>query len=159
MITDASPPHRIGAAELPVAPLLLAAFPILFLFAENAVQQVTLDPLWLPLGAALAGAGVTLLACIALFRDVRRGGLLAAILVALFFSFGHAWNVAREDHGLTDRMALAWTWLAIAVVGLVLVWRSGRWAGPAMQAVNVAAAVLFAMNLLRVGQFAAGATP
>ena len=158
MITDAPPRRRISPTELPIAPLLLAAFPILFLFAENAVQQVTLDPLWLPLGAAVAGAGVTLLVCIALFRDVRRGGLLASVLVALFFSFGHAWNVARDDHGLTDRMPLAWAYLGIAVVALLLVWRSGRWVGPAMQAVNVAAVVLFAMNLVRVGEFAIGAS-
>ncbi len=159
MITDAPPRRRIGPAELPIAPLLLAAFPILFLFAENAVQQVTLEPLWLPLGAALAGAAVTLILCIALFRDVRRGGLLASLLVALFFSFGHAWNVARDDHGLTDRMTLAYAWLAIAIVAFLVIWRSGRWATPAMQAVNVAAIVLFGMNLVRVGQFAIGSTP
>jgi hypothetical protein len=158
MITDAPPRRRIGASELPIAPLLLAAFPVLFLFAENAVQQVTLDPLWLPLGAAIAGAGITLLVCIVLFRDVRRGGLLASALVALFMSFGHAWNIARDDHGLTDRMPLAWAWLAIAVIALLLVWRSGRFAGPVMQAVNVAAVVLFAMNLVRVGEFAVGAS-
>ena len=30
---------------------LVAAFPALFLFAENAEQQVTLAPLWAPLAA------------------------------------------------------------------------------------------------------------
>src|SRR5688572_1727780 len=121
MITDTPPRRRIGPAELPIAPLLLAAFPILFLFAENAVQQVTLEPLWLPLGAALAGAAVTLIVCIALFRDIRRGGLMASVLVALFFSFGHAWNVTRDDHGLTDRMTLAYAYLAIAIVAFLLI--------------------------------------
>jgi len=34
---------------LALHPLLAAAYPVLFLFAQNAAEQVTLQPLWAPL--------------------------------------------------------------------------------------------------------------
>jgi len=152
--------RRAGAlAELPLHPVLLAAVPVLFLFAQNAIQQVTLDPLWLPLGWALGGAIVALAAGTLLFRDRRRGALLASVLVVLFFSFGHVWNVARESHGLTDRDSLAWLYGLIAIGAAFLVWRAGRWVVPATHAANVLAIVMFGLNVVRVGQFAVGSTP
>ncbi len=146
---------------LPLHPLLLAAFPVLFLFAENAVQQVTLEPLWRPLGWALAGAAVAMVVGAALLRDWLRAGLLASVLVALFFSFGHVWNVARESWGLSDRTPLA---IAYALIGILafafLALARGRrpWVASLTRAANVGAAVLFAFNLVRVGEFAMGST-
>ena len=47
--------RRLGLdwTALPIHPLLAAAYPVVFLFAINAAEQVTLAPLWLP----LAGGG------------------------------------------------------------------------------------------------------
>ena len=148
-----------GLTSIPVHPLLFAAFPILFLFAENAIQQVTLEPLWQPLGAAVAGAAVAFAVCAAVFRDVRRGAIVASVLVLLFFSFGHVLNVARESYGLDSRMRLAFIYGAIAIVAFLIAARPGRWVIPLTRAANVAAIVLFGFNLVRVGQFALGSTP
>ena len=47
---------------LALHPLLAAAYPVLFLFAQNVAEQVTLQPLWIPLVASLgAGAAALLL--------------------------------------------------------------------------------------------------
>ncbi len=148
-----------GWSDLPVHPLLFAAFPVLFLFAENAVQQVTLGPLWLPLGAAVGGAGAALAVGAALFRDWRRGAIAASVLVVLFFSFGHVWNVARESYGVAERTPISVAWAAIAVVGVAVAWRGGPWVVPVTRAANFVAALLVAFNLVRVGQFAIGSTP
>lgn len=146
-------------SALPLHPLLFAAFPVLFLFAQNAVQQVTLDPLWLPLGASLAAAAGALVTGAALLRDWRRGAILASVLVVLFFSFGHGWNVARESYGLTERTPLVAAYATIALGTLALTWRGGRWVVPATQAANLVAAILVVFNLVRVGEFAFGSLP
>jgi len=145
-----------GWTAQPLHPLLLAAFPVLFLFAENAVQQVTLDPLWLPLGASVAGAVFALAAGAALLRDWRRGALVAGIAVVLFFSFGHAWNIARESYGLSDRTPLALAYAGVGLATLLLAWRGGRWVVPVTRAANVVAVLLVAFNVVRLGQFAIG---
>ena len=155
-------PRPWSWSALPLHPLLLAAFPVLFLFAENAVQQVTLDPLWPPLGVALVAAAAATVLAAGLFRDWLRGGLLSSALVVLFFSFGHAWNLARDTLGLADRTPLAVAYGVVGAVALLLLLLAGRgraWVAAATRGVNFVAVLLFGFNLLRVGQFAIGATP
>ncbi len=41
--------HTRPWTAIPVHPLLVAAYPIVFLFATNAADQVTIDPMWAPL--------------------------------------------------------------------------------------------------------------
>jgi hypothetical protein len=127
----------------------MAAFPVVFLFAENAADQLTLVPLWGPLGLAVLGAAATLVLCIALLRDPLRGALLASMLVAIFFSFGHAAILVGEW------VQLAYLTGAYAVVGLAgafLAWRGGRWIRPATTFLNLAVVVLVALNAFRIGQ-------
>ena len=50
----------------PLHPFLVAAYPIVFLFAANADEQVTLDPLWTPLALALGAATAVILVALAL---------------------------------------------------------------------------------------------
>jgi hypothetical protein len=162
MSTRPGSPQPRSWSAVPLHPLLLAAFPVLFLFAENAVQQVTLDPLWLPLGAAVGGAAVAMVLAAGLLRDWVRGALLASLLVALFFSFGHVWNVTRQSFGLSDRTPLAVAYAVIALVaslGLALAGRRRSWIVSLTGAVNVVAVLLFAFNVVRVGEFALGSTP
>ena len=44
----------------PVHPLMAAAYPAVFLFATNAAEQTTLDPLWRPLLLSVLGAATLL---------------------------------------------------------------------------------------------------
>jgi hypothetical protein len=145
----------LGRGPLPVHPLLLGAFPVLFLFAQNIVQQVTLEPLVVPLAAAIAGAAVLLLAASTVLRDWLRGAFAASLLLVLFFSFGHVWNLLRGQ--LHERTELVVAYALIAVVGLLLAWRGGRWVAPFTRAANVGAALLVAFNVIRIAQFALGA--
>jgi hypothetical protein len=139
---------------VPIHPVLVAAFPVLFLFAQNAEQQVTLAPLWLPLGAALGAAVVALLALGLLLRDWLRGALVASLWLALFFSFGHAWNVI--GHVFDGRRYLIAIYVVVALVGAVLVWRGGPWVRPLTRFLNGAALLLVLFNVVRVGDFALG---
>ena len=51
---------RLDWASVPIHPLLAAAYPVVFLFAANADEQVTLQPLWTPLLYAVGGTAVVL---------------------------------------------------------------------------------------------------
>jgi hypothetical protein len=154
MLTPPARVRRIRWSALPLHPILIATFPVLFLFVENAVQQVTLDPLWAPLGASLVLACGTLLACVLLLRDGLRGALLASLLLALFYTFGHVWNLLGPS--LEIRNLLAAGWACLAVLAVMVSWRAGRWVLPANQFLNLAMAVVFAFNLVQVIGFAAG---
>ncbi|HET6379411.1 MAG TPA: hypothetical protein VFH63_00035 [candidate division Zixibacteria bacterium] len=138
------PPHAI----------LLAAGPVLFLFAENAAQQVTLGPLWRPLLVAVLAAALLLAACTAALRDPARGGLLAGVLVALFMSFGHVWNGLSAT--LPDPSWLAAIWALIALAAAWLIRRGGRWVPATNSFLTVAASLFLVINAVRVGDFALG---
>jgi hypothetical protein len=75
-------------SRLPLHPLLLAAYAVLFVYAANVgevLPEQTIDPLL----AAVAASAVVLLLCALLFRDLRRGALLASAIVIAFAFFGH----------------------------------------------------------------------
>jgi hypothetical protein len=147
-------PPGTGWLSAPVHPLLLAAFPVLFLFSENAADQLVLDPLWPSLLLSVAGALVVLLVSVGILRDWIRGSLVATLIVVLFFSFGHVWLVVAEALGA--RRYLAAPYAIIALAGLILIWRGGRWTVPVVQFANVMAVVLVAFNIVRIADFAAG---
>lgn len=150
--------RQVGASRWwywPWHVLLIAAFPVLFLFAENVVQQVTLEPLRLPLAASLAGSVALLLLCFVFRRDWARAGLMASALLALFFSFGHVWNLA--DDVLQQRWPLTALWIASAVALVALAWRGGQWVRPATQILNLATAGLVLFNLYRIGEYTVSA--
>jgi hypothetical protein len=146
-----------AALRLPFHPMLVAAFPVLFLFAQNAAQQVTLAPLWMPLLASLGMGLAAWLLWWGLLRDRYRGALLASWLLALFFSFGHAWNLIG---GLfPDRVVMAGLWFALAMTGAALVLlagrlRAGRWVRPLGRFLNVAFLLLVAFNGFQVANYA-----
>jgi hypothetical protein len=156
MLTRRPRPSAWLRAGIPIHPLLIAAVPALFLFAENADQQVTLEPLWGPLLICVGIGAAALLVGTALLRDGQRGALLASLGLVLFFSFGHAWNLVSD--GFDGRRYLVAAWVAIGVVGTILIWRGGRWVRPTNGFVTVVAAILLVVNGARIGGFAMGAT-
>ena len=139
---------------IPIHTPLLAAFPVLFLFAENAADQLVLDPMWLPLALSVAGAVAGLLIATAITRDLVRGGLLASLLVVLFFSFGHVWLLLVDV--LPSRALLAAAYVLVAVGGIALIWRGGRWTVPLSQFANAAAIGLVLLNGFRIVDFTTG---
>lgn len=144
----------VGWPKVPLHPVLIAVFPVLFLFAENAVQQVTLSPLWLPLALSAALGVGALFAGTLLYRDAERGALLASWALILFFSFGRVWDAFS---GVLDgRRYLVAAYLLAGILGGAVIWRSQRWARNANRALAVAAALLVVFNLVRIGNWAVG---
>lgn len=74
--------------SIPAHPVLLAIYPVIFLYAQN-VDFTPLSGAVAPM--AIAGASSLLLLLLLRFalRDTHRAGLLASLVVLLFFSYGH----------------------------------------------------------------------
>ncbi len=153
--SDGTRPFRLDPS-FPIHPLLAAAYPVVFLFAANAADQVTLQPLWLPLFVAVAGAAVAFGALWALLRDPWRAGLVVTVLVTLFFWYGHAWNLTGTLIG--SHVPLVIAWIVAAVAGVVVAVRAGEWRRPASTFLNLATAVLVVANALDIAAYSLGGT-
>jgi hypothetical protein len=140
----------------PVHPLLAAAYPVVFLFATNAADQVTLAPLWPPLAAAVLIAAGAFAALWAVLRDRWRAGLVVTVLATLFLWYGHAWNLAGTFIG--GQVPLVIAWVAAAVGGAVIAVRAGEWRRPASAFLNVMTAALIVANGVEIAAYSLGGT-
>lgn len=147
----------------PFHPLLLAAYPVLFLFAQN-LTEVGLGETYQPiLRAAAVAIGITLLAGLVL-RDLRRGALIASAVVVVWFAYGYIADLARPLEPSRDVLLGACAVFLVIVALLAWRLRPGRIAA-LTTAVNVVALLLVVLTLVDIvphqlsrGAIAAGAT-
>ncbi len=143
-------PRRRNWTVSTVLPVLAAAYPVVFLFSRNAAEHVTLDPLWLPLGAATGVAALVLVALALLLGDPQRAALLTTVAVISFFGYGHAWNAAA---GMFDtQWPLITAWLLATAALMVMAWRSGTMARPIVRGLALVAVIALLMNGIGLGQ-------
>jgi hypothetical protein len=139
---------------------LFAAVPPLFLFGQNAIQQVNLDPLWLPLVACVVAGALLAFLLAAFYRDWQRGALAASLILIGFFSFGHAANLLGAHDAA--RLWLAGGYVVLLLAGLVGLSRgrstriheATRFANLvslALVAINAAGVIGFAVGVSRIG--------
>jgi hypothetical protein len=150
-------------------PLLFAAFPVLFLFAHNLSQGLSIGNLLGPLATVVGIAAVLFLALSLIFRSATKGGLIVSLLLLLFFSYGYVYLGLRglRIGGVEVGRHLVLLPLLGTISGAIVV-AVGRARGPFLrltQAFNVVAAGLVLVNLFNIGWFeyrtskAAGARP
>jgi hypothetical protein len=142
--------RRVLAKGPPVVhPFLMAAFPIVFLFAQNLHEAITPHDMFTPLKLAIGATAILMVAGWAIFRNAKAVGLVVSVWLFLFFSYG---RVAAGLKGTTlgeDRYVLgAWTVLALAAVIVAFLLRSRL--GPMTTALNLITAVLVVMNVVPI---------
>lgn len=139
-------PEARQPRAVPFHPLLIAAFPILALYAHN-VGQLTPGEIARPLGMALLGACV-LWATIALVaRHVRKAAVAASAFVLVFFSYGHVMNVLP-----TSLRGLVVPGCALGLVAvLIALYRSRGRLAHATVVFNLASVVLLAPSCWAIG--------
>ncbi len=150
----------------PFFPLLLGAYPSLFIFGQNRAQ-LHWGELWLPLGlGVLLAAAIWLIARLAL-RDALRAAFVSGLLVVLFHAIGliqPTWfqRVPKSWIPYLTHIVLgAWALVVIlSIVGFVL-WSRKRSSvlESLTPAANVAALALLAMALFGALGGASPATP
>lgn len=123
----------------PVHPLLLASYPILFLYGQN-LGEVRFGELLAPIALSLAAATTVYGLFSAVLRDVRRGALLASIALVAVFGFGRVRDLLDGTAFGGGRLLLAWGMLT--VLAMVLAVRVRRGPIRLTSGLNVVAAIL-----------------
>ncbi len=125
--------------RVPLHPVLLAAYLVLHLYAEN-LSEVLLVDVVSPLARSVGGALVAFAIASLVFRSARRGALVASAGVVAFHAYGHA-APALASWGFDDRGQLT-VWAAAIVLAAIYAWRARGSLGPVTGVLNVVALVL-----------------
>lgn len=111
--------------SFPFHPFLFSIYPALALFAYNVRQIEPVAAYRALLVSLLAVSGIFLLLLLA-FRNLQKAGLLSSLMVVLFFSYGHIYNLLQTIPFLdliAHQSFLALAWLALLGVGVWLILR------------------------------------
>ncbi len=142
-----------------IHPFLVAAFPILFLFARNLEEDVVVSELAGPLALTLASVAIAMAAGWVLVRDLKVVGFVVSAWTLLFFSYGHVAQRLAESRlagievGRDAYLLSVWGLVAVAVVGVGFILR--RRLGQLTQGVNVVAAALVVVNIVPIALYRA----
>ncbi len=137
-------------SRLPLHPVLLAAFAVLSVYAENLTEVLPID-LGRPFGpllSAVLAAAALLLVCAGIFRDWQRGAIVATAGVVAFGFFG---RIAPEaiTIGLSEQVQLA-IWAVVVVAAMVFAIRARGALPTATMTLNAFALLLVGMSLLSI---------
>lgn len=138
-------------ATLPLYPFLAAAFPVVYLYAQNVQEAISPFEILLPLGLSLGITSLVVLGFRAMTRSWAAGALIGLLLLTLFFTYGMAWQWLSEM--LLGQWVLLGAWALLAVIGVSLVWRLGGWVQRLTAPLNAIGIVVLGFNLVIVGTF------
>lgn len=146
---DGTVPARAASRALPIHPFLIAAFPILSLYANN-LNDVRIQDITRPLGLSVLLACV-LWALIALAaRHVHKGAIAASLLVLAFFSYGHVSNIIPSSATILRGTAAFVCLLGVVALEAAIL-RSRHSFRNATAVVNLASFVLVAPSCWVIG--------
>ena len=114
---------RRPRGERPYHPLLVAAYPILFLYQANA-DEVTIGQASAPLAASIIGATVLYLVMTKVLKGAGRAALVTTTFLFFFFSYGHIKRALDEK--ILGPFRFAGEKFLVPVLGgvfLYLIWR------------------------------------
>ena len=132
---------------IPVHPLLLAAYAVLFLYASN-LSEADFGQVLPVLILVLVMVGALLVAGSLVLRDALRAAVLLSAAVALFFGYRH---VAILTDGLAiEGRPVQLVWLALGLGAVLLAWRGGRPLRVATQALNALGFALVIVALVTI---------
>ncbi len=103
----------------PLYPRLLAAYPVVLLYASNYGHQIPVGAVVLALVAGIGGAAVMLVVVALLLGSAQRAALAVGVWVVLFYAYGRVWDsvpLALVD----DEPLVLGAWGLIAVLAVVI---------------------------------------
>ena len=135
-------------------PFLLAAFPILFLFAQNRQEGIVLGDMWRPLGITLAAVAVLFAVGWLIVRNAKAVALVVSAWALLFFSYGRVAEGLKDTRVAGVEVArdvfLLPAWGVLAVAAVVLAFLLRRHLAGVTTGLNIVGAVLVAMNVFSI---------
>jgi len=143
---------RPSLAGVALHPLAVAAYAVLFLYAEN-IQLVRPSEVIAPLGWSLLAATGLLLVFGLVLRDWRRGGLLATGVLVVFFGYGHLAGMSAPGIAGWGLLA-AWSAFVLGICGLLSLRRD--WLPRLTSGLNVVGLVLVLISLSTIVPYQLG---
>ncbi len=144
--------HRL--ASLPLHPLLFAAFPVLFLFAQN-LGIVAVGELFPPLALVVGAATLALVALTAVFRDARPAAVVVSAIAVGTLAYGHGLRAAASVHLGGTAFLVLWGGMGLGAVAFAILRR--RRLKAVTQALNFVAVALVLTQLVAIIPFEARA--
>jgi hypothetical protein len=142
--------QRLSAT--PLHPIILAAYPVLALFARNIEETspaMMIRPLFVTISLALLLLGLSWL----VLRDRHRAALLASLGLILFFSYGHVYGSLKAYVRLGEVVGrhryLALVWATVGIAGALWI-RRVRDPGRLTPSLNVLALLLLILPSLQI---------
>lgn len=122
-------------------PFCLAAFPVLFLLANN-MGQIPVQQAWRPLLITMMLAAILTLVFGLAARNYHQGAISASLVLLLFFSYGHVFQLLEDFIPSFARHTILGTaWLAFLSLGMFVKWKI-RDLGAVTKILNVFSIVL-----------------
>jgi hypothetical protein len=137
----------------PIYVLLGAAFPVLYLYANNA-SQMKFGEAALPLALCLAGGMVLWALLTLILRNARKAGLGTVIFLFFFFTYGHLCD-GLDWLGIfvPEHTYLLIAILCIWVFSLYFIRRAKRDFRTTTTVLNIVAVALVAINLFNIASY------
>jgi len=140
-------PAPWSPGRIPLHPLLFAAYGVLFLYAANLDEVLPVDAA-APLIWSVVTAAIILAVLGLVFRSVRRGAIVASVLVIGFFAFGHV-ATALVGTGIDETLQLA-GWGILLLAAIIYAARAGASLPRTTTALNVLAGVLVVLVMATI---------
>ncbi|MDQ3552989.1 MAG: hypothetical protein M3395_01055 [Chloroflexota bacterium] len=133
--------------RLPLHPLLLASYAVLFLYASN-IAELTASEVLQPLVGAVLGASTVLLLLGVVFKGLSRAAVVTSGMVVAFFTYGHA-EASLATIGLGLRTQLV-AWGVFIVLATLFAYRARHLLPRITTFLNVVASVLVLLALITI---------
>jgi hypothetical protein len=140
-------------SQFPWHAVLIGLFPILALAAYN-IDQINIRVIYRPLLISLAASLLLLFSMKIIFRDWQRAGLLTTLILVLFFSYGHVYNIFHNIRIvgvlIVRNRTLAPLWLIITglCTWYISILNHRGWLGSLSMALNI---ILLFLTILQIG--------
>lgn len=134
-------------------PLMLAAFPVVALYAYNA-QELPLSTVLVPLLVALAVASLLLLSTWLICRSINKAGIIVSLFLALLLSTGYLFNLRKWLGASTPYIVGALLFVIWAVLFpylLYLIVRTRKTLRNPTIILNVATVAMVVVSLFTIG--------
>jgi len=133
-------------------PLLIAAFPILFLYTYN-IAETSLDQIWLPIVISVAATLVLWAVLSLIMRSLAKAAFATAIFLAFFFSYGRFCDGLNYLGLVPEHAYLLPSVLFIWGCCVYFINRTKRDFRVTTRWLNVTAVALIAINLFNIASY------
>ncbi len=144
-------------AVFPIYPILGAAYPVVFLYAQNVQEAIAPSEVLIPLAVSAAATLAVVILLRGLIGQWAPAALMSSLLLALFFTYGMAWD------GLGPYLLGEWEllvgWAVVAILGLVLIWLFRGYARHVTLPLNIFMAIALLVNLIVIAGFVLNIRP